>query len=244
MNQEERQKLVVELIAKSSSSPSLLQRESFNETRNDRWIMECIYPGKQGGFFVEAGASSGLWASSCYLLEKKMNWTGICIEPNDSFFEQLIVNRPGSICENVCLSDSPGTVSFIQGVKCKADPYLSGIKENLEQFKSSSEAILKSGQLVQKAATTLEKLLDKHSAPTIIDYAAFDIEGSELRVLEHFPFERYQFSALSLECDQSMWADITALLSQNGYREVKNPFNVDMPWERYWLHQTMRTVSS
>ena len=29
----------------------------FNETGNDRWIAEYVFPGKTGGYFVEAGAA-------------------------------------------------------------------------------------------------------------------------------------------------------------------------------------------
>ena len=242
MNNEKHRELIFKLQEKAALKKiqkMSSEKRSFNETKNDLWILECVFPGKKEGYFLEAGASSGLWASSCYRLEKEMNWSGLCVEPSDVFFEQLVVLRPNSICENVCLSNIAGTVNFIQGEGRPEDPYFSGIKENLEQFKADSSHILQTGKFVQKPAITLENLLDKHGAPDIIDYAAFDIEGSELKVLENFPFERYQFSALSLECDRSMWNSITALLSNNGYNEVGNPFNSDMHWERYWLHKTL-----
>jgi hypothetical protein len=79
----------------------------------------------------------------------------------------------------------------------------------------------------------------QHNAPAIIDYAAFDIEGSELKVLEAFPFDRYIFKALSLECDGTIRKGIFNLLSSKGYKEVKNPFNKNKPWEMYWLHKSV-----
>ncbi|MEL6161601.1 MAG: FkbM family methyltransferase [Cyanobacteria bacterium J06627_32] len=234
MNIQDRAKKLVDAARDKASRP----QDFYNETKNDRWIVECVYPQKRNGYFVEAGACDGKLGSSCYLLEKTRGWKGICIEPNDSFFEQLLKNRPGSFCENVCLAESAKAVTYIQGTE-EADPYLGGIQENLQQFKHDSAGILSRGQAIQKQAKTLASLLKKHDAPSEIDYAAFDIEGSELRVLETFPFDDYQFSALSLECDSYIWDDVTQLLSANGYREVKNPFNLDRPWERYWLHHTM-----
>ncbi|MEA5578905.1 FkbM family methyltransferase [Anabaena sp. UHCC 0451] len=214
-------------------------KKTYNETQNDRWISECVYPGKRDGYFLEAGAADGKLASSCYILESRLGWTGICVEPNDEFFQQLVKNRPNSICENVCLSDQSGQVIFMEGYGNNANPYLSGIKSNLEKFKHNSEEIIQQGREIIKAAIALEELLKKHNAPKIIDYAAFDIEGSEFEVLKNFPFHRYQFSTLSLECDGYIWDAITDLLTANGYREVKNPFNTDKNWERYWLHESL-----
>lgn len=208
----------------------------YNETRNDRWIIEYIFPGKYNGYFVEAGAANGKNASSCYLLETEYDWRGICIEPHEDFFTQLLQNRLSSICENICLAEKEGEVIYIKGEANQSDAYLSGIKSNLEQFKYKGEEMVARGEAISKQATTLEALLDKHKAPKIIDYGAFDIEGSELKVLEVFPFDKYTFLALTLECDSKIRKPITQLLKSKGYREVKNPFNRNKPWERYWLH--------
>jgi FkbM family methyltransferase len=215
------------------------QSRFYNETWNDRWIVECIFPGKRNGYFLEAGAAGGIYGSSCYVLESRLGWTGICVEPNSTFFQQLVKNRLQSVCENVCLSTRNGQVAFVEGGKDSANSYLSGIKSHLERFKHGSENIIQQGTTVMKQAIALEVLLSKHNAPSIIDYAAFDIEGSEFEVLKEFPFNKNQFLALSLECDGLIWKPITHLLTANGYREVSNPFNLDKNWERYWLHQSM-----
>lgn len=213
--------------------------ESYNETNNDRWIAECVFPGKRRGYFLEAGAAGGKFGSSCYLLETRLDWTGICVEPLDTFFQQLVKNRPRSIHENVCLAERSGKVVFIEGYQNPTHPYLSGIKSNLEQFKQYTEEIIQQGREMIKEAISLEELLKKHNAPKVIDYAAFDIEGSEFEVLKDFPFHEYRFLALSLECQGYIRQKITDLLTANGYREVQNPFNPDKPWERYWLHESL-----
>lgn len=218
--------------------PTSREIEYHNETRNDQWIIEHVFPGKRNGYFVEVGAANGKAASSCYLLETLYDWTGICVEPNDHFFQTLIQNRPRSLCENVCVSDVPGTVQFMQSADIHQS-YCSGIRENLEQFKYGSDEILRMGIEVTKPAVTLESLLAKHQAPHVIDYGAFDIEGSELAVLRSFPFDQYCFLALSLECDEWIWAELFPILEKRGYREVKNPFNPDKIWEKYCLHESL-----
>ena len=222
-------------------APSLMppKYEYYNETNNDRWIIEYIFPARRGGYFREVGAANGKASSSCYLLEKELGWTGICVEPNDYFFKQLVLNRPNSVCKHVCLANHCGTVVFIEGSEDTVSPYLSGIKTNLETIKYQGNEVVQKGKAVKKDAITLEALLKRHQAPQIIDYAAFDIEGSELEVLKVFPFSEYTFLSLSLECDGSILSPITQLLTTNGYRQVKNPFNRDKPWEIYWLHQTI-----
>ncbi|MDK2409332.1 FkbM family methyltransferase [Aphanizomenon sp. PH219] len=221
--------------------PTILpaQRQYYNETNNDRWIAEYVFPNKQDGYFLEVGAANGREVSSCYVLEKEFGWKGICVEPSDYFFEQLVRNRPNSICEQVCLSNQVGTVTFIEGSDETVSPYLSGIKSNLETVKYQGKEVVAKGKEVKKEAVTLEVLLKKYHAPQVIDYAAFDIEGSELDVLEVFPFESYVFLALSLECDRSIRLPISQLLESNGYQRAKNPFNRDKPWEMYWLHQSV-----
>jgi hypothetical protein len=221
--------------------PALLpaSRQYYNATNNDRWIVEYIFPGKRNGYFLEAGAANGKEASSCYILEQELGWTGICVEPSDYFFDTLVINRPQSICERVCLSDRAGTVTYIEGSDETVSPYLSGIKSNLETVKYQGNEVVQKGSAVEKPAVTLGALLDKYNAPKVIDYAAFDIEGSELDVLSVFPFDRYTFLALSLECDGSIREPITALLTAHGYRSSKNPFNRDKPWELYWLHESI-----
>jgi hypothetical protein len=210
-----------------------------NETLNDRWIIESIFLGKRNGYFIEAGAATGIGASCTYLLEKEFGWTGLCVEPNTQFFAQLVVNRPNSHCENVCLARQAGTVSYIEGSDDTVSPYLGGIKSNLKAFKYGGEQVIERGIEIYKPAMTLASLLDKHCAPPIIEYAAFDVEGSELEILEGFPFQRYTILALSIECDYLMWDDITRLMKSLGYREVSNPYNIDKVWERYWLHKSL-----
>lgn len=211
----------------------------FNETCNDRWIAEYVFPGKTGGYFVEAGAANGKECSSCYTLEHDLGWRGLCIEPNAEFYAQLIIQRPNSICESVCLSDREETVTF---VFADADPlvapYISGVKENLENYKWQGEQVTATGRPVSMPAVPLVDLLRKHNAPKVIDFAAFDIEGSEYKVIDAFPFDEYTFLALSVEADAWIWEKMLARLQTFGYHQVSNPF-CDKVWEYYCLHESV-----
>ena len=154
-----------------------MNRQYYNKTQNDRWIVEHIFPGKQQGYFIEAGAANGIFGSCCYVLEKEFNWQGICVEPNDKFYQQLIKNRSNSICEKVCLHYQTGEVIYVEGSENTVSPFLGGVKIALERmadnFKSSqsvikrSKEVISKGKLVKRESITLEDLLEKYNYPVI-----------------------------------------------------------------------------
>lgn len=204
------------------------------ETKNDRWIVEHIFPNEYGKYFMEIGACNGINASSCYVLEKYFQWSGICVEPNDNYFQELVKNRPNSICENLCVSDINGIVTYLQGNEATVHPMLGGIKSNLLKYRRDTQEILHKGQEIKKESITLNSLLQKHNAPRVIHYLALDIEGSELPALMKFPFKDYQILAISVE-----GTHCNDLLVAQGYINVKNPFNTDNLYEQYFIHKSI-----
>jgi FkbM family methyltransferase len=209
-----------------------------NECANDLWIRQIVFPDRRNGYFVEAGAADGVSGSSCYLLEAHYGWRGVCIEPNGALFDRLRRTRPNSIHENVCLAAESGHADFVEAVG--RSPLLSGVRQVLERYKSDAGEVLANGNTVCKPAATLAELLRTHQAPAVIEYGAFDIEGSELEALRSFPFDEYRFLAISLELDGAIAAETTRLLTGKGYREVQNPFNTAFPWEHYFLAEELR----
>ena len=72
---------------------------------------------------------------------------------------------------------------------------------------------------IKKTTKTLEYILDKFNAPKIIDYLSLDVEGSELRILKNFPFNKYTFLALTIERPP---IELEEILFKNGYVFVKH----------------------
>jgi hypothetical protein len=206
-------------------------------TNNDRWIVD-LYKGKKNGYFVEAGALDGISGSCTYTLEKYFDWKGLLVEPGKPF-RALKKNRPNSICENLCISDKNGDVVFIDS----NDSGFSGIKDKLIRMEERHQQRWSKPKDQWRAkgykermidSITLYDLLEKHNAPGIIDYAAFDMEGSEYDALKNFPFDKYKIMAISIEGDTCK-----ELLKSKGYTQVKNKFNTEAPWEYYFLHKDL-----
>lgn len=53
--------------------------------------------------------------------------------------------------------------------------------------------------MVERAARLPLTLLTQARAPEVIDYWSLDTEGSELAILECFPFDRYRVRVLTVE---------------------------------------------
>jgi len=58
----------------------------------DAWVAECMQY-KKGGFFLDFGAFDGKTISNTYMLEKDLEWKGICVEPNPRYFNLLCERR-------------------------------------------------------------------------------------------------------------------------------------------------------
>ena len=211
-----------------------------NVTWNDKWIVEEVFKGKKGGYFVEAGAVTGIGGSSCYVLEKELEWTGIAIEARESIIPGLRHNRPNSIAVNACLWYKEGDeVDFVEYEHGEGACGLSGIinqdcsmtRPDKISHHSRPPAMKSSKQIIKKKTTTLDRILSDNNAPNIIDYLSLDIERSELAVLSTFPFDKYKFKAISTE-DQSNGP----LLKNNGYVQVINPF-CEHIFESYFIHE-------
>ena len=185
---------------------------SFSQLGQDLAVVE-FYKGKEGGYFVEVGASDGIELSNSFLLETKYKWKGICCEPIPLRFQKLVVNRPNSICFNDAIYSKSGlslTFSIAHADLC------SGISKHITAHKSRVD-INKSEITVN--TLTLTDALDKANAPRFIEYLSLDTEGSELEILKSFDFSKYTFGLIDVEHNyqEPIRSKIRSLLLSKGY---------------------------
>lgn len=189
------------------------QSRSRSQLGQDLWVLEKLN-WKQGGFFVEFGATDGVLLSNTWLLEKSFQWEGICAEPNPKFFEKLQRNR------NCYLSSA--CVHRISGEKMQfvlADVYGGLVDHAREDDHLAKRAAYEAnGEVMQVETISLMDLLDRYNAPRIIDYLSIDTEGSEFTILEGIDWERYQFRCITVEHNYAAQRQqICSLLMANGY---------------------------
>jgi FkbM family methyltransferase len=190
--------------------------ECGHHAQNDRWVIEAVFPGLRGGFFVEGGACGGGVGSASYVLERSFDWRGICVEPGDEYFRLLQEDRTCAK-DRRCLADRTG--HRVEWLSYPDDLGRSGIR-SLNKNATWAEQHQARSRTATKETVTLADLLVQHDAPRIIHYLCLDVEGAERTILEPFDFEgNWEILAISVEgstCDE--------LLAERGYLRVENPF--------------------
>jgi FkbM family methyltransferase len=185
-------------------------QEFKSDQGQDRWVIDHIFHDllAEGyrGFFIEAGASDGYYASNTHLLETQYGWRGILVEPNRWFFDRLLTNRPSASCIWAALSAEDGEVEFIEAgyygaVVEHVRPLYERLGKDIDanpNYRRNADGT--QAQRVKVPARSLRSILREVGAPTRIDYVSLDVEAGELEVLKGFPFETHTIGALTLEC--------------------------------------------
>lgn len=200
---------------------------------NDRWIVETVFPGLRGGYFVEAGASDGINDSATYVLETELGWSGLCVEPIPAQFEKVKGLRSCSLDNRALWSESGQELEFTLYPKRMGHSAISSANKNIAKMAQRSEP----WETIHVSTVSLNDVLVDHSAPRVIDYLCLDVEGAEQAVLSAFDFHgRFLIKAVSIEghaCDD--------LMRTAGYRQVEQPF-ADRTMDTYWLHPSVAPI--
>ena len=201
--------------------------QSYSYQGQDLFVVEAS-GSQRNGFFLDSGASGGLRGSNTKLLEEAFGWQGICVEPNSSLFAELVSNRT-CICLNCCLYSRDGPVEFFEagnvygGILEEYDAGLLRLARSFAASESAKRGVAAVTETVIKQARTLRSVLRSCGAPSIIDYWSLDTEGSELALLQTFPFDRYRFRFLTVEHNfTAARGEIFSFLTARGYRRVRN----------------------
>lgn len=169
------------------------------ETGQDKWAVEFLNY-KKNGYFLDIGAYDGVEGSNTLYMEKKLGWTGICVETFLSHFTIMKMAR-SCILENIAVWSKPTTLYF--------QPQNHTTRNNQAGIPSR--------------AVTIAHLLEKHKTPTVIDYINIDIEGSEYEALLGFPFDKH--IGLTWTIEHNMCVDknpvyknkLKKIMENNGY---------------------------
>ena len=206
--------------------------EFVSQKAQDRWIVEEVFPGLRGGYFLDLAASDGVSISNTILLERELGWQGLAIEPNPELYGQLRLSRTCAVSPR-CIDGERREVAFLLNGE------LGGIVDDDTDNSPRIRGPLlgeRSHDIVKMPAVPLADVLAEHGAPEIIHYFSFDVEGAEARILRTFPFQRYRFLALTVERPPP---ELNALLFANGYRFVRN-----VSFDSFYVHESITHVKS
>ena len=170
---------------------------------------------KRNGFFVEFGATNGVDLSNSLLLEKNFGWDGILVEPSKTWQTSLKMNRAVTIDFSCIWNKSDIELDFNE-----TDAAQLSTIDSYSSMDFHGE-LRESGRKYKVKTLSLNDLLEKYSAPRIIDYLSIDTEGSEFEILEAVDFAKWKFKLIT--CEHNFTANrskIEQLLCRNGYKRV------------------------
>ena len=160
------------------------------------------------------------------LLEKELEWDGICIEPGKRFFQKLVDNRSTTCIENAVYDKSNLELDFLD---CGDNDEKGSMLSSLSI--PASYRTKRSSQETYKVKTkTLTDILKENNAPKFIEYLSIDVEWSEPNVLRGIDFSEYTFGYISIEFNHSLCMKniIDEILLNNGYVFKQfNDFDLD-----------------
>ena len=162
------------------------ERES--QCGQDIFILNALN-NKRNGFYVDLAANHYKFFSNTYPLDALSNWTGVCIEPNREYLNELLMYRNCSVFINPVSGIANEKITFrLSGI-------LGGIISNDTDNKPSDKFRNIEVTLI---TVTLVSILRHINAPQVIDYLSLDVEGNEYHILNKFDFS-YTFLLLSIE---------------------------------------------
>jgi hypothetical protein len=195
--------------------------EWFSQAGQDQVVMSLLN-NKTGGYFLDLAANDATHLSNTYILERRFGWTGLCIEPNPIYWEnlgfrecQVVAAVVGSTrMEQVYFRFDAGDHGGIAGTGFDNGP----------KFKSSS---------LLRYTVTLEEILTRFHAPHQIDYLSLDVEGAEEFIMKNFSFHKYHISIMTTERPSN---SLQQLLIKKGFRKL---VRLTRWGEIMWAHQSI-----
>ncbi|XP_037795255.1 uncharacterized protein LOC119590652 [Penaeus monodon] len=162
-------------------------------------VLRKIFEGTREGFFVEAGALDGEFLSNTLPLERNLGWTGLLVESNGDTFKELLTKRRKAWASHSCLAahEYPHRDVLVKfrrehtSIDTYEDRSASAHSMMMSQDRGAAMDNSVPGHREYEAvqcvplATLLLAIGITH-----VDLVSLDIEGAEMGVLRHFPWDR------------------------------------------------------
>jgi len=193
-------------------------------THADRWILKLHNGTNRTGFFLDIHSSGRGDTSNSKLLEQH-GWQGVCVSPGECGFR-------GRKCRHVTelLGPRSGQTERLQ--VCKND--YPGIYDDWLQEQAARRPLPHTAEIYHESPfmnlTTIgfAQLLETVKAPQLIEYTSLSVWGSELEILESFPWSKFCVNAWTVEHqvnDNEQQTGVQELLQSKGCQVSIGPMD-------------------
>ncbi len=194
------------------------KRDIYSEFGED-FVAAVLLGFKKDGLYVDIGAFQPKELSVTYYFYRKLNWSGITIEPNPAAREKFESQRPRDTFINQGVGNKEGSLAYYEFT----DPTLNSFSSEVYE-KNKDTFVTKRGIQV----SPLHKILSEHiDEGRSIDLMNIDVEGLDREVLESNDWERFAPQVLIIEDhtfdpERPLNSEIVQFLKSKGYKLKAN----------------------
>lgn len=189
-----------------------------NSEHEEEWILREALQDRRGGVFVDVGASHFQQYSNTYFLEKELGWSGIAIDPVESFAADYAAHRPRTRFVPLFVSDRSHAL-----VKFFVNPNQTLVSSSDPEFTRRWGKDVSSSDV---RTITLDDLLGELGV-TAVDFVNMDIELSEPKALAGFSIQKFRPSLVCIEAHPEVRQAILDYFTRNGYVPIARYLRVD-----------------
>ena len=210
------------LLKKEYLSSQFLQ-EIFVQIHIDRFEQDAIFSGISERVVVDIGAASPThFSNTKYLLEN--GFFGILVEPNPYFYNQLrkYYGEKHKIWNGAIVGESSNKEQIMIDAG-----YLSSLlnSEHHDQFEKIRKRIQKNQFNIQVLGS--KSFVTDFNIPQKFLYLSIDAEGSDLDIIQHWPFQGARPICVTVEHNFNPFIEksIDECMKNNGYSRVLRRFS-------------------
>jgi FkbM family methyltransferase len=193
--------------------------KSYSQYNQDVILNELIFKNKLNGVFIDIGAFDGVEKSNTFLYEKELNWSGICVEPIEKRYQQLIQNRECDCIHGVVSDREDDFVTF-----CEIDGYSEMLSGILDEYDELHKLRIINERCARKKVTyknyRINQLIKDHNIKTI-DLLDIDTEGNELKILKDIDYNLVNINTILVECNYDS-TDMKEFMAQQNFHLATN----------------------
>jgi hypothetical protein len=184
--------------------PPVLQKRWTGQVEQDK-LISWLTKNMTNGYFVDLAANGYQRLSNTFSLERNLNWKGLCIEANPSYWHDLGRFRSCTVVGAVIGGQANEKILFaMRGPRGG----ITGESFDNKKLRNTEE----------RYTAQLETTFETFHVPKVIDYFSLDVEGAEEYIMDVFPLERYRIRFLTVERPSS---NLTKKLADHGYSLIK-----------------------
>lgn len=177
-------------------------------------VVDRYFKQMTGGTFIDIGGYDGVTGSNTVFLEKWRNWTGVLVEPVETYRARAAQSR-ACPCLAYAVSDTAGKATFMSvtdgftQMSGLTDTYDESVLNKVRENPKHKEVT------IEVETRTLAQILEE-AGITHPDFVSLDIEGGELSALQAFPFDAHRVGIWAIE-NNTASREINDLMRSKGY---------------------------